>query len=134
MKVEHNKNSWRFIQSAVKTYVSLGRNIGKSMQKLRPDKRFLSWPHMPKRQIDALVGYDWHPKIEISVLEKFVSRHEGKKTSSGIDRNLVGRSFDDFSVLEMKRAVEIERMVSLIKVTLAEMKTIAAINGSHHKG
>jgi hypothetical protein len=46
----------------------------------------------------------------------------------------VGRSFDDFSMLEMKRAVEIERMMSLLKSTLAEMKLIAAINGSHHKG
>jgi hypothetical protein len=80
MKVEHNKNSWRFIQSAVRSYVSRGRSSLKNrIQKLRPDKRFLSWPHMPKRQIDALVGYDWEHVIEIKVQKNLFHGRKAKR-------------------------------------------------------
>lgn len=136
MKIVQGKNSWRSIQSAVKNYVSvgLGRASKSHVQKLRPDRRFISWPHMPKRQIDALVGYESQSNIEISVLEEFVARCERKKIQSSYEAQLVGRSFDEFSMLDMKRAVDIERMVTLLKATLTNMKAIAAINGSYHKG
>lgn len=136
MKIVQGKNSWRLLHSAVKNYVSVGllRSAKSQVQKLRPDRRFISWPHMPKRQIDAIVGYEFQSNIDIGVLEEFIARCERKKIQSSYEAQLVGRSFDEFSMLDMKRAVDIERMVTLLKATLTNMKAIAAINGSYHKG
>ncbi len=134
MKVEHHNNPWRFINGAIK-HPSFGKALGVKkggIQKLRPDKRFISWPIMPRRQLETLVGYEGSSELEMPVLEAFVARYEAKK--SHFSRELMSRSLDDFSLINMKRAIDIERMMTLVKNTITEMKSIASVFSTHHKG
>ena len=135
MKIQQGRHSWRFVQSAI-SYVSGGIELKarSTITKLRPEKKFLSWPHMPERSLAALVGYDWQAQVEIKTLENFVANCEKKKINSGDEAQLVGQSFDEFSMNDMKRVVDIERMVTLIKTTLADMKAVSASHNALFKG
>ncbi|MCA9508197.1 MAG: hypothetical protein KC505_07250 [Myxococcales bacterium] len=134
MKIAGAKNYWSSIGSVVKDYLSGKKeklNAKGRISKLKPDRHFISWPSMPKRQIDALIGYDGQPHIELKLIENFIARYDKQKQ---LENHEVYRSLDEFSMLDMKRKVDIERMVSLLKATLGNMKAIGALNGSHHKG
>ena len=76
MKIQQGRQSWRFVQSAM-SYVSGGVQLKakSTLTKLRPEKKFMSWPHMPERSLAALVGYDWQAQVEIKVLEKYIKKN-----------------------------------------------------------
>lgn len=134
MKVENQGYSWRFFNSAIKDH-SLGKSSTlkkMGIQKLRPDKRFLSWPLMPRRQLESLVGYECQSELAITTLEALLTRYDANK--GNYSKDVVGRSLDDFSIINMKRAIDIERMMSLVKNTLSEMKSIASVFSARHVG
>lgn len=133
MKVENQGYSWRFFNRAIQQN-SLGKAIAEKklgIQKIRPDKRFISWPLMPHRQLEALVGYDSQTELKLTILEKLLTRYEANK---GNYANDLRASLDDFSIINMKRAIAIDRMMNLVKNTLSEMKSIASVFSTHHKG
>jgi len=128
VKISRSGSSWRGVQSTISHLMMFSRAVVplSRTRKLRPDKRFLSWPDMPKRDISALAGYINPPKIDLELLQSFVNANR----VSG--RSFAG-SIDNFCGLDMKRAMAIKKMNALVQATIDEMKAITYVSNLNPK-
>lgn len=119
VKISGQGSSWRGIQSTINhlVMVSRAKEPLSRVRKLRPDKRFLSWPDMPKRDISALAGYVTPPKINLEILQDFISNNKSSES-------YFSASIDNFCDADLKRAMAIKKMNALVQATIDEIKSI----------